>query len=75
MGPDLARVVVDDPAAVARVTNFLGPRPVMSWWKLHGESAELLEHYKVNAAIRDALKPRVDLSGGYVIIEPTEASP
>jgi ribonuclease E len=28
----------------------------------------------VNAAIRDALKPRVDLpSGGYVIIEPTEA--
>ena len=28
----------------------------------------------MNAAIRDALKPRVDLpSGGYVIIEPTEA--
>ena len=35
---------------------------------------DLLEHYKINAAIRDALKPRVDLpSGGYVIIEPTEA--
>ena len=40
----------------------------------HSEPGELLEHYKVNAAIRDALKPRVDLpSGGYVIIEPTEA--
>ena len=39
----------------------------------HSEPSELLEHYKVNAAIRDALKPRVDLpSGGYVIIEPTE---
>ena len=34
----------------------------------------ILEYYRVNAAIREALKPRVDLpSGGYIIIEPTEA--
>ncbi len=74
MGPDLARVVVDDPAAVGRVSSFLGADASNVLVESHGESSELLEHYKVNAAIRDALKPRVDLpSGGYVIIEPTEA--
>ena len=74
MGPDLARVVVDDPGAVARVTSFLGADAGTVQVEAHSESTELLEHYKVNAAIRDALKPRVDLpSGGYVIIEPTEA--
>ena len=74
MGPDLARVVVDEPGAVARVTNFLGADASTVQVEAHSESTELLEHYKVNAAIRDALKPRVDLpSGGYVIIEPTEA--
>ena len=74
MGPDLARVVVDDPAAVGRVTGFLGADGSTVLVEAHSEPDELLEHYKVNAAIRDALKPRVDLpSGGYVIIEPTEA--
>jgi len=74
MGPDLARVVVDDPNAVGRVTSFLGADASTVQVEAHSESTELLEHYKVNAAIRDALKPRVDLpSGGYVIIEPTEA--
>jgi len=73
-GPDLARVVLDDPAAVARVTSFLGAEAETVLVEAHSEPADLLEHYKVNAAIRDALKPRVDLpSGGYVIIEPTEA--
>ena len=74
MGPDLARVVVDDSAAVGRVTSFLGQEGTDVLVEAHGEPTELLEHYKVNTAIRDALKPRVDLpSGGYVIIEPTEA--
>ena len=73
-GPDLARVVVDEPAAVARVTGFLGAEADKVLVEAHSEPSELLEHFKVNAAIRDALKPRVDLpSGGYVIIEPTEA--
>ena len=74
MGPDLARVVVDDAAAVNRVSSFLGAEAGNVLVEAHSEPSELLEHYKVNAAIRDALKPRVDLpSGGYVIIEPTEA--
>ena len=74
MGPDLARVVVDDPAAVSRVGSFFGSELGNVVVESHEESTELLEHYKINAAIRDALKPRVDLpSGGYVIIEPTEA--
>ena len=74
MGPDLARVVVDDAAAVGRVSSFLGADAGHVLVEAHSEPSELLEHYKVNAAIRDALKPRVDLpSGGYVIIEPTEA--
>ena len=74
MGPDLARVVVDEPAAVSRVGSFLGSELGNVVVECHNESTELLEHYKINAAIRDALRPRVDLpSGGYVIIEPTEA--
>ncbi|BEV35954.1 Rne/Rng family ribonuclease [Synechococcus sp. M16CYN] len=74
MGPDLIRVVVDDPASVSRVSSFLGSEVSNVLVEAHDEFTELLEHYKINAAIRDALKPRVDLpSGGYVIIEPTEA--
>ncbi len=74
MGPDLTRVVVDDPAATNRVTGFLGPDGAAVQVEAHSESNEVLEHFKINDAIRNALKPRVDLpSGGYVIIEPTEA--
>ncbi len=72
--PDVLRVVVDTPAAVARVNAFLGADQANLLVEHHGEPTDILEHYRVNAAIRDALKPRVDLpSGGYVIIEPTEA--
>ncbi|MCP9891057.1 Rne/Rng family ribonuclease [Cyanobium sp. Aljojuca 7D2] len=72
--PELVRVVVDTPEAVARANAFLGSDHTNVLVEAHTESSEILEHFKVNAAIRDALKPRVDLpSGGYVIIEPTEA--
>jgi ribonuclease E len=72
--PEVLRVVVDTPEAVARVNAFLGADHVNLLVEHHAEPTEILEHYRVNAAIRDALKPRVDLpSGGYVIIEPTEA--
>jgi ribonuclease E len=72
--PEVARVVVDAHDAVARVNSFLGSDHQQVVVEHHSEPSEILEHYKVNAAIRDALKPRVDLpSGGYVIIEPTEA--
>ena len=72
--PELVRVVVDTPEAVARANAFLGHDHANVLVEAHSEPTEILEHFKVNAAIRDALKPRVDLpSGGYVIIEPTEA--
>jgi len=72
--PELVRVVVDTPGAVARANAFLGHDHATVLVEAHGEPTEILEHFHVNAAIRDALKPRVDLpSGGYVIIEPTEA--
>ncbi|MCP9820464.1 Rne/Rng family ribonuclease [Synechococcus sp. Cruz-9H2] len=73
-GPEVWRVVVDTPAAVARVNAFLGVDQANLLVEHHSDGTDVLEHYRVNAAIRDALKPRVDLpSGGYVIIEPTEA--
>ena len=72
--PEVARIVVDGAEGVGRVNAFLGADQVGVVVEHHTESTEILEHFKVNAAIRDALKPRVDLpSGGYVIIEPTEA--
>ncbi|MFM1798952.1 MAG: hypothetical protein RLZZ117_1230 [Cyanobacteriota bacterium] len=73
-GPEVVRVVVDTPEAVARVNGFLGEDQAQLTVEFHDESSELLEHFRVNSAIRDALRPRVDLpSGGYVIIQPTEA--
>ena len=72
--PEVARIVLDSPEGVARANAFLGVDHTNVVVEAHGEPAEILEHFKVNAAIRDALKPRVDLpSGGYIIIEPTEA--
>jgi ribonuclease E len=72
--PEVLRVVVDTPAAVARANAFLGADHANVQVEAHAEPANILEAFRVNAAIRDALKPRVDLpSGGYVIIEPTEA--
>ncbi|MEB3323846.1 MAG: Rne/Rng family ribonuclease, partial [Cyanobacteriota bacterium] len=73
-GPEVVRVVVDTPEAVARVNGFLGDDQAQLTVEFHEESTELLEHFRINAAIRDALRPRVDLpSGGYVIIQLTEA--
>lgn len=73
------RIVIDSGAGLKRVKQHL-----MSWnasrlpqgvlVDQHRESTPILEYFRVNAAIREALKPRVDLpSGGYIIIERTEA--
>ena len=71
---EVVRVVVDTLEAVARANAFLAHDHANVQVEAHGEPAEILEHFKVNAAIRDALRPRVELpSGGTVIIEPTEA--
>lgn len=75
---DVNRIVVDSSAGLKRIKQQLaswndGKQPSVSL-DHHRESRPILEYFRVNAAIREALKPRVDLpSGGYIIIEPTEA--
>ncbi len=71
---EVVRIVLDSPGAVGRVQAFLGADQANVLVEAHGEATEILDHFRVSTAIRDALKPRVELpSGGYVIIEPTEA--
>ncbi len=72
--PDLQRVVVDSAEGVGRARAFLGSDHGNVLVEAHAAPTDILDAFRVNAAIHDALKPRVDLpSGGYVIIEPTEA--
>ncbi len=74
IGPNLAKVVVDNTNALERASNFLSQDAPNVIVEKHKEETGLLDHYRVNGSIKDALKPRVDLpSGGYIIIEPTEA--
>ncbi|AIE74592.1 MULTISPECIES: Rne/Rng family ribonuclease [unclassified Synechocystis] len=76
---EVNRIVVDTPAGMKRVKQQLmnwdqGRLPEGVLIDCHREALSILEYFRVNATIREALKPRVDLpSGGYVIIEPTEA--
>lgn len=77
---DVNRIVVDSPTAVPRVKKQIafwngGKNPQGVLIDEHRDDRlPILEYFRVNAAIREALKPRVDLpSGGYIIIEPTEA--
>jgi len=72
--PSVMRMVVDSAAGAERVRSFLGDSAGPFRVEHHQEPDKILEHYRINAAIRDALKPRVELpSGGSIIIEPTEA--
>ncbi|WP_310424546.1 Rne/Rng family ribonuclease [Chamaesiphon sp. VAR_48_metabat_135_sub] len=76
---DVNRIVVDSQQGLKRVKQTLlgwndGQLPSGVVVDQHRERQPILEYFRVNAAIREALKPRVDLpSGGYIIIEPTEA--
>ena len=78
-GADVNRIVVDSNTGLKRVKQYLtnwsgGQAPQGLLIDHHRATIPILEYFRVNAAIREALKPRVDLpSGGYVIIEPTEA--
>ncbi|MBV9388493.1 MAG: Rne/Rng family ribonuclease [Chroococcidiopsidaceae cyanobacterium CP_BM_ER_R8_30] len=78
-GSDVNRIVVDSSTGLKRVKQYLvnwsgGQTPQGVMIDHHRDRIPILEYFRVNAAIREALKPRVDLpSGGYVIIEPTEA--
>ena len=74
IGQNVTQIVVDSTEAISRVKNFLGKDIKEIAIQLHSDSQNILEKYRVISAINDALKPRVDLpSGGYIIIEPTEA--
>lgn len=76
---EVNRIVVDSNVGVKRVkqqlANWNGGRiPNGVLIDHHRDRQSILDYFRVNAAIREALKPRVDLpSGGYIIIEPTEA--
>ena len=74
IGQNVTQIVVDNTEAIGRVKNFLGKDSKELAIELHSDSQNILEKYRVISAINDALKPRVNLpSGGYIIIEPTEA--
>lgn len=78
-GADVNRIVVDSSTGLKRVKQYLvnwggGQPPQGLLIDHHRDRISILEYFRVNAAIREALKRRVDLpSGGYVVIEPTEA--
>ncbi|MFQ4138296.1 Rne/Rng family ribonuclease [Nodosilinea sp. PGN35] len=76
---EVNRIVTDSATGMKRVKQHLanwsdGQVPAGVLIDHHRERIPILEYFRVNAAIREALKPRVDLpSGGYIIIERTEA--
>lgn len=76
---DVNRIVADSPHGLKRVKQHLmnwsgGKPPQGVLLDFHSEPTPILTYFRINAAIREALKPRVDLpSGGYIIIERTEA--
>ncbi len=74
VGQNVSQIVVDKTEAIGRIKSFLGKESKEISIELHSDSLNILEKYRVISAINDALKPRIDLpSGGYIIIEPTEA--
>ncbi|WP_055074170.1 Rne/Rng family ribonuclease [Pseudanabaena sp. 'Roaring Creek'] len=76
---EVNRIVTDTNDGLRRIKQHLlgwgdGKIPNGLMLDHHRERTPILEYFRVNAGIREALKPRVDLpSGGYIIIEPTEA--
>jgi ribonuclease E len=76
---EVNRIVVDSSTGLKRVKQHLtswsgGKTPQNVLVDQHRDRIGILEYFRVNAAIREALKPRVDLpSGGYIVIERTEA--
>ena len=72
----ISKVTIDNKNATERAKNYLINNESNFIIDFHNNSQEdhILEKYKINQTIQKALQPRVDLpSGGYIIIEPTEA--
>ncbi|MEL6319810.1 MAG: Rne/Rng family ribonuclease, partial [Cyanobacteria bacterium J06626_14] len=76
---EVNRIVADSNVGIKRIKQHLmswsgGRSPQGVLIDQHRDRVPILEFFRVNAAIREALRPRVDLpSGGYIIIERTEA--
>ena len=70
------KITIDNKNATERAKNFLINNDSNVSLEYHNnlKNGHILEKYRINQTIQKALQPRVDLpSGGYIIIEPTEA--
>ncbi len=69
-------IIIDNKFSVARAKDFLINYESDIGVEFHDNSLNqhIFEKYEIKKTIQKALQPRVDLpSGGYIIIEPTEA--
>ncbi len=69
-------IIIDSKFSVARAKDYLSNYESDIDIKFHDNNLthHILEKYEIKKTIQNALQPRVDLpSGGYIIIEPTEA--
>jgi len=70
------KIVIDNKIAIEKAKDFLVNNNSNVDLIFHNNelNEHILEKYQINKTIQKALQPRVDLpSGGYIIIEPTEA--
>ncbi len=70
------KIVIDSKFSVDRAKSFVGSYESNIDIEFHDNylNQHILEKYEINKTIQKALQTRVDLpSGGYIIIEPTEA--
>ena len=70
------KIVIDNKIALEKAKDFLVNNDSNVDLIFHNNeiNEHILEKYQINKTIQKALQPRVDLpSGGYIIIEPTEA--
>ena len=70
------RIVIDNKIALEKAKDFLVNNDSNVELIFHDNeiNEHILEKYQIDKTIQKALQPRVDLpSGGYIIIEPTEA--
>ena len=70
------KIVIDNKIAIEKAKDFLVNNDSNVDLVFHNNeiNEHILEKYQINKTIQKALQPRVDLpSGGYIIIEPTEA--
>ncbi len=70
------KIVIDNKIALEKAKDFLNNNDSNVDLVFHSNeiNEHILEKYQIKKTIQKALQPRVDLpSGGYIIIEPTEA--